>query len=325
MNKMLAPQLVRTLDVLPAQHPRGQMHLSATSGLVLVRAGGRWHGYSVADDEHHLGHFVLAQDAPVELLRILPGDLPQDMKKRKRAKPDLECLARLPAMPNYPQGALLALGSGSKEQRHTGLLMSLNAQGLLPPNVESNSKRLDLTALYAPMHDAFDDLNIEGCFLQGEYLHLLQRGNKGQKNGVSAGSACIALDAALFQSWLLNEAVSAPHIQRIFPLDLGDAEGIPLTPTDGLALPDGRWLLSAVAENTDSSFLDGPCTGSALVLLSAKGELLALHPLQGSPKVEGIALCDSGQQGEPLSVLMVTDADDPSKASQLLRVDAFWL
>jgi hypothetical protein len=317
MKKTLSPQLLRTLHVQSAHHPRGQSHLSATSGLVVLHAAGRWQGYSVADDEHHLGHFVLGDDAPVALLRILPGDLPEDMKKRKRAKPDLECLAYLPAMTGYRHGALLALGSGSKDARHTGLLMPLNAQGLLSLDVESASKRLDLTALYAPLHKAFDDLNIEGCFLHNEHVHLLQRGNKG-----TSDSACIRFDAAQFRAWLLNDAIAAPAVQKIFSIDLGAVDGIPLTPTDGLALPDGRWLLSAVAENTDNSFLDGPCAGSALAMLSAKGELLALHLLAGAPKVEGIALC---QQGDRLRVLMVTDADDPELASQLLSVDEFWL
>ncbi len=313
----LTPQLLRTLQVTPTQHPRAQPHLSATSGLVLLASGGRWHGYLVADDEHHLGHFVLGDDAPVELVRILPGDLPEDTKKRKRTKPDLECLGALPAMPGYPQGALLALGSGSKEQRRTGLLMPLTAQGLLSANVQRTAKRFDLTALYAPLHEAFDDLNIEGCFLQGDQVVLLQRGNKG-----ATGSACICFAWEQFQSWLVGDHESTPVPEHILKIDLGQVQGIPLTPTDGLALPDGRWLLSAAAENTDNSFTDGLCAGSALALLNSKGELQALHLLQGAPKVEGIALYG---QGDHPRVLMVTDADDPHSASQLLSADAFWL
>ncbi len=316
MSQALSTQLMRTMHVLPALHPRGQPHLSATSGLVQLSAQGRDHCYVVADDEHHLGHFVIGDDAPVTLSRILPGDLPDDAKKRKRVKPDLECLAALPPTPGYPHGALLTLGSGSKEQRHTGLLMPLSTQGLLSRDLESNSKRLDLTKLYAPLHAEFDDLNIEGCFLRGEHAFLLQRGNKG-----SNGSACMRFDRSQFQSWLLNEASAVPLVQQIFLLDLGDVQGIPLTPTDGIALPDGRWLVSAAAENTSNSFLDGPCAGSALALLNAKGHLLALHPLEGSPKVEGITLW---RQGDQQRLLMVTDADDPEKASQLLSVDTFW-
>jgi hypothetical protein len=315
LTTMLTPELLRTLDVLPAQHPRGQAHLSAASGLVCLQAHGRAHCYVVADDEHHLGHFIADDTAPVELMRLLPGDLPEDKKQRKRLKPDLECLVVLPAMAGYPQGALLMLGSGSKEARHTGLLVPLNAHGLVRSE-DMAALRIDLTALYSPLHAAFKDLNIEGCFLQGEHVHLLQRGNKGD-----SGSACIRFESTQFQAWLLGEQAFAPKPVHILKLDLGDAQGIPLTPTDGIALPDGRWLLSAAAENTDNSFTDGPCAGSALALLDAQGKLLALHTLQGAPKIEGIALC---QQGNQLSVLMVTDADDPELASQLLSIDAFW-
>ncbi len=283
----------------------------------MLESSGNWHGYFVADDEHHLGHVVLGNEAPVELLRILPGDLPNDAKKRKKAKPDLECLMALPPMPGHAHGALLTLGSGSKEQRHAGLLMPLNAQGLLPADVEGAAKQLNLTELYAPLHNAFDDLNIEGCFLQGEHVHLLQRGNKGE-----SGSACIRFDAAQFQTWLIDERVSAPVPQHIFKIDLGNVNGIPLTPTDGIGLPDGRWLLSAAAENTGDSVTDGPCAGSALALLDSKGDVLALHLLEGAPKVEGIALV---MKGNATQVLMVTDADDPTLASQLLSLDAFWL
>ncbi|MBS7808323.1 hypothetical protein [Variovorax sp. PCZ-1] len=315
MSQTLYPKLLRMLHVEPAQHPRSQPHVSSASGLVLLHSQGRNHCYAVADDEHHLGHFVLDDGEAVELLRIFPGDLPDDAKQRKKAKPDLECLCALPAMPGYPQGALLTLGSGSKNQRHTGLLMPLNAQGLLSENMASTAKRFDLTALYQPLHGEFDDLNIEGCFVHGEHLHLLQRGNKGD-----SGSACICFDAAQFQAWLLGERTTAPAPEQIFKLDLGDVNGIPLTPTDGIALPNGHWLVSATAENTHDSFTDGPCAGSALVVLNSSGHVLDLRLLQAAPKVEGMALL--AQSGE---VLMLTDADDPALASQLLSVPAFWL
>ncbi len=315
MHKMLTPKLLRTLAVPPAHHQRGQPHLSAASGLVCLSALGRAHCYVVADDEHHLGHFRVDGDAPVELIRLLPGDLPEDKKQRKKRKPDLESLVALPAMPGYPQGALLALGSGSKDARYTGLLMPLNEHGLLDSS-NLNAAKIDLTALYAPLHAEFDDLNIEGCFIQGHDAYLIQRGNKG-----SSRSASIRFDLQALQVWLLN-ALRPPTPQQIIPIDLGSVEGIPLTPTDGIALPDGRWLLSAAAENTESSYLDGPCAGSALALFDAQGDLLALHALEGSPKVEGISVWTDGHTQR---LLMVTDADDPQLASQLLCLDAFWL
>ena len=123
-------------------------------------------------------------------------------------------------------------------------------------------------------------------------------------------------------SWLLDSNRAAPKPQKIIPIDLGEVNGIPLTPTDGINLPDGRWLLSAAAENTDNSFTDGPCVGSALTLLDANGQVLAVYQIQGAPKVEGIAIDHSGNSQR---LLMVTDADDPDIASQLLCVQAFWL
>ena len=51
MPNLLSPHFVRTLALDPTQHPRGQPHLSAASGLVRVRQ----RLYVVADDELHLG------------------------------------------------------------------------------------------------------------------------------------------------------------------------------------------------------------------------------------------------------------------------------
>lgn len=313
---MLKPTLLRTLQVDPAVHPRGQPHLSAASGLVQVQ--GRC--YVVADDEHHLGYFKLHDASPVKLKRLFNDNLPIDPIKRKAAKPDLEVLALLPTTLRYPFGALLALGSGSKPQRHGGVLMALTAAGKLGKGDDLVSQRLDLADLYAPLHSKFADLNIEGCFISGDVLHLLQRGNKGGSNGRNS-SACIAWHLPQVQAWLLDpEDTPAPAHSHITTIDLGHADGVPLTPTDGCLLPNGNWLLSAAAENTTDSYVDGPCTGSALVVVSPTGQLLQLHHLQGAPKVEGISVL-AQTNAKQVTVLMVTDADDPDVPSQLLTVN----
>jgi hypothetical protein len=309
---MLTPQLLRTLHTDPTLHPRAQAHLSAASGLALIESGGQWHAYVVADDEHHLGCFKLGLNEPVKLLRTFPLDLPLDAKKRKARKPDLEALCRLPAMPGYAQGALLALGSGSKEARHHGLLMAIKADGQLGKDDAMASRRLDLNALYAPLHAQFADLNIEGCFIHSDAFCLVQRGNKG-----SSTSAYIAFHLPQIQAWLCDADNPAPLPSQVIPLQLGEINGIPLTPTDGLALPDGNWLFSAVAEDTTNSFDDGACVGSALAVVSPEGAFLHVHTLHGAPKVEGIGLMP---QSRKTQVLMVTDADDPAIASQLLNV-----
>ena len=273
----------------------------------------------VADDEHHLGKFKLQDNSPVKLKRLFDGELPLNPKKRKAAKPDLEVLALLPSMARYPHGALLALGSGSKPQRHTGLVMALGADGKLGKGNALVSQEIDLTVLYAPLHAEFADLNIEGCIVQGDELHLVQRGNKGTAGQSYAGqsSAVISLHWPQVQAWLLDAEDTPPPPSRIAPLELGDIDGIPLTPTDACLLPNGHWLLSAAAENTADSTLDGPCAGSALAVVSAQGKVQQLHYLHGAPKVEGISVQASGST---LTVLMVTDADHPDVPSQLLEL-----
>ncbi len=313
---MLSPTLLRTLHVEPAEHPRGQAHLSSASGLVHVQ--GRC--YVVADDEHHLGCFKLQDNSAVKLKRLFSDDLPADPIKRKAAKPDLEVLALLPTTLRYPFGALLALGSGSQLQRHGGLVMALNAAGKLGKGDDLVSQRLNLTELYAPLHSEFADLNIEGCFISGDVLHLLQRGNKGASKGESR-SACIAWHLPQVQAWLLDpEDTPAPVHSHIVTIDLGHVDAVPFTPTDGCVLPNGNWLISAAAENTTDSYSDGPCTGSALAVVSPTGQLLQMHPLQSAPKVEGISVL-ARTSTKQVSVLMVTDADDPDIPSKLLTVN----
>jgi hypothetical protein len=303
---MLKPQLLRTLFVDPSAHPRGQPHLSAASGL--VHAHGRC--YVVADDEHHLGKFKLGSDAPVKLKRLFPGDLPLDLKKRKAAKPDLETLVWLPDVPGHSHGALLALGSGSNAARHIGLLMAFDDQGKLGKGDNLVTRQLDLTPLYASLHDEFADLNIEGCFVSGDTFCLVQRGNKGNPR-----SACIVLHWPQVQAWLVDDENAPPPPSRIIEINLGHVDGVLLTPTDACALPDGRWVMTAVAENTLDSVLDGPCAGSAIAVLSPQGAVVQLHHLHGAPKVEGVS---AQLEGKALSLQMVTDADQPEVASQLL-------
>ncbi|UUZ63239.1 hypothetical protein LP417_26880 [Polaromonas sp. P1-6] len=60
--------------------------------------------------------------------------------------------------------------------------------------------------------------------------------------------------------------------------------------TDGAALPGGGWIFSAVAEDTNDSYRDGSCAGSAIGWVTMNVELQRLEPLSGGPKVKGISL-----------------------------------
>ena len=304
---MLLPRLVRHLTLDPAPHPRGLPHLSAASGL--VRVHDRF--YVVADDELHLGVFSANDrfDQPVELIRVFEGVLPGAPKKRKSAKPDLEALALLPPSPIHPHGALLALGSGSRPTREGGVLLGLDAQG----GIAGEPARLDLSPLYAPLHARFADLNIEGAFVADSAFLLLQRGNR--SNG---RNACIRYDLNQILRWLMDQQEQTPAIASLQEVQLGEINGVPLGLTDGAALPGGAWVFSAVAENTHDSYHDGACMGSVIGIVGPDGSVLAQQALHGSPKVEGVAV---QVDGASLRLRMVTDADDPAIAAQLLQVD----
>lgn len=301
---MRTPTLLRQLHVDPATHPRGQAHLSAASTLV---GAGPWL-YLVADDEHHLGMLEASGDPslPVELKRLAGGDLPRDKGQRKKHKPDLEALVLLPASGGWEHRQLLALGSGSRPNRHRGFLMALDGE----QRPAGEAQTVDLSALYAPLREVFTDLNIEGAFVAGSELRLLQRGNKGDTR-----NACIAYALADFRDWLAGRAAAPPPVLRITPFALGQVASVPLGFTDAAALAGGGWIFSAVAEDTADSYLDGACAGSAIGWVDADGNLERVEALTGAPKVEGIAVAADGR------ILLVTDADDPRLASCLLQLD----
>lgn len=300
--------LLHTLQIDPAQHPRGMAYLSAASGLVRVRQ----HLYVVADDELHLGQFEDCNSptpsaVPGSLLRLLDGELPQTKKQRKAAKPDLESLALLPPLPGCPAGALLALGSGSRPTRETGVLVALDVLG--QPN--GRMALLDLGGLYSPLRKRFADLNIEGALVASGELLLLQRGNR-----ADARNACIRYDWNQIAPWLAGLQPLAPAAKSVQLLDLGCADGVPLSLTDGTPLQGGAWAFTAVAEATDDSYADGACVASAVGIVQADGQVRQ-YGLHGAPKVEGLVVRAEGREWV---FTMVTDPDDPQQAAQLLQL-----
>src|SRR5262245_48623060 len=116
---------IRQLDVAPSPDAGAIEYLSAASGL--IRAGSFL--YVVADDELHLGVFGATDNNPGRLVRLLDGELPAPKAERKKLKPDFEALTLLPASAKFPDGAILALGSGSTPNRRLGVLLGLDAQG----------------------------------------------------------------------------------------------------------------------------------------------------------------------------------------------------
>ena len=285
---------LRTLSLDPATHPRGHAFLSAASGLVRVRD----RFFVVADDEVHLGVFDAVASAPLRLVRLFDGDLPQPAQQRKKLKPDLEALMLLPALKSGSLGTLLALGSGSRSNRFVGALLRLDDDG----DIASDAESVDLEPLYRSVAARVDRVNIEGAFVADDELVLLQRG------GAGAVNAAIRFELGSVMAWLTAGGASELVPRALQEIDLGHVDGVPLSFTDGAALDGGDWLFSAVAERTDSAYDDGPCVAAALGIADRDGRVRAMHRLVPVRKVEGIAArrVDGG-----IDVHMVTDDDDP--------------
>ena len=292
----------------PHAPPHLRPHLSAASGLVCSH--GR--AYVIADDEQHLAVFHDLTSAG-DLHRLLPGDLPVTQTARKRLKADLETLFLLPAMGRSGGQALVALGSGSRPNRNTGVLIPLSAAGA-PMHA---AQPFDLQPWYEPLRQALGEINIEGAMLLGGGFALLNRGVAGRSDNALARYPLRALRDLIDGTG--SGQVSAVPPTSIQRLDLGALDGVALGFTDAAALPGGGWVFSAAAEATTSSYADGRCVGSVLGVVMAEGGGgsggVTLHRLAAADKVEGIALRVTGRR---IDVCLVTDADDPACASALL-------
>jgi hypothetical protein len=110
-------------------------------------------------------------------------------------------------------------------------------------------------------------------------------------------------------------------VTRPLRYDLGEVEGVGLAVTDAVALPDGRLLLSAAAEDTPNTVDDGPVVAAALVLVDG-ATVLDAAPLPAPEgrvlKVEGLAL-DGARNGQ-VRLLAVVDEDDPDQPSVHLEL-----
>lgn len=267
---------------------RGVLDVSAASGCVVD--GGLVH--VIADDDLCLRTYDLS-GRPRGSIRLFAGALPAEAKARKRRKPDLEALVRL------PDGSLLALGSGSSPARHRGARVFGDGDG---PRVEV----IDLAPLHAALAGRFDALNLEGAAVVGPHLVLAQRGN-----GPGRQNALVRLDLAAALAMLDAGRLGPAAIVEVVPVDLGELDGVPLSLTDLARGPDGLLCFAAAAEATDDPYLDGACAGSAIGVVGPAGEVARLWPVAPIVKIEGLACGGDGD------LLLVADADDPAVMAPL--------
>jgi len=288
---MITLTKVRQLD-LSAATPGRPLYLSAASGLVCISSL----NYVVADDELHLGVFRANSSEPGHLVRLFEGELPACNADRKKQKADFEALTLLPSFGSYPDGALLALGSGSRPNRRLGALLGLDAQGA----VRGSPQVVDCSPILASLDREVGSVNIEGAVVSGSELRLFQRGNKR-----SSENAIIRFQLSTFLDALSSGQTAAIAPLAINTFDLGQVDGIPLCFTDAAALPDGRMVFTAVAEGVDDNYNDGACAGAAVGIVG--NELQCLYHLDWPHKVEGVS---ARLEGDVIRLLLVSDADD---------------
>jgi len=274
-------------------------------------------GWLVAQDDAASAAWL--RNGRVERVRVLPPvegyDVFSSAAGTKHLKPDLE--AACPVERDGRAGVLL-LGSGSTPRRMRAALVTLQDT----PHVVV----ADLSPLYAAVARLLErdpmDLNLEGASPAGDVLRWFARGNLAA--GVPSASVDVDLDQLMAA---VVGRVDPADVQPRTPLtyDLGEVEGVGLTVTDAVALPDGRVLLSAAAEDTPNAYDDGPVVAAALALLDGDHVLkvLPLPDVHGKvAKVEGLALRDSGPGH--VRLLAVVDDDDPERPSACLELRV-WL
>lgn len=283
--------------------PAGAEYVSAASGI--VRLGDLL--YVVPDDELMLAIFKYGSPAPGIWFRLFGGELPKPHEERKRKKPDLESIVFIPPHQWAENGALLVVPSGSKPNRIKGSLVSLSKTGV----TVGSPVPVDFGQLYARLAKDIPQLNIEGAvFLKDKFL-LLNRGDGSRGKNVIVSLNREKLLRELHDTHVLTEDL----VMEMKSLELGEIGGCNLSFTDGCALPDGRMVYSAAAEDTDDPYLDGPCKGSVIGVMSAAGDLVSSERIDFDGKVEGV---HATLEGDQIDLLLVTDADSESIPSVLL-------
>ncbi len=240
------------------------------------------------------GIFYIVSDDEVSLIHGTPEKgfvtypfwneiLPEDLASRKALKPDFESLALKGA-------SLFILPSFSKENRITGVRVELTHNGICGHQI------IDLTDLRESLKAKVEDINIEGAIFLNDELFLFQRGNG--KNGTNA---------------IIRGKDFTDTSMQVIPLTLPHLGKIPLTVTDAAYRDKEIWFL-AVAEETESTYLDGEVSGCFLGNLNKHFAVKDLFKLELPHKPEGLAFSPDG------FLYMVTDDDSRKKPSRLFRI-----
>ncbi len=286
-------------------------HVRAASGM--ARFGGEL--VVVQDDAAFLavvdGASGVVRDVPLPAgtdgIRLFGDD-----RGNKAQKLDLEAIVVLPTAGGE---LLLGLGSGSTRARERVVIVERTTAGGLAPRL------VPAPALYAALRAEEDfagsELNVEGAFVDGEDLVLVQRGNGDATGERTPVDATVRLDAGLLLAHLVDGA-PLPPLREVVAYELGHIDAGRLTFTDA-AWHEGTLVYCACAEASPDVTRDGPVGAVAIGVLPPLGaprfaRLLDERGMPSTDKVEGLVSAGPGR------LLGVVDRDDTARPAELLTI-----
>ncbi len=306
LDDALAPRVVRRTALLYGEGADASLDRPAhvRAGSALVRFGAET--FAIVQDDASFLAIVEPSTAKVTSIAFPSADGVRqfdDARGNKKLKLDLEAAIVV-------EKTLFAFGSGSSPLRERIVRIE-----------DGVPKILEARTLYAKLRAeksfSGSELNVEGAALVDDDILFFQRGN-GAGEAVNA-TARIARGALVRH---LEESGPCPDLEHIVQWDLGLANGVPFTFTDGSTLPDRRVAFLACAEDSPDATRDGPVSGVALGFLDDRGRSARIAPIlaeNGAPltdKAEGLAF----DRADPTRAFVVIDKDDPTIPSELLEI-----
>ncbi len=290
-------------------------HVRAGSGLATVAEG----LIVIQDDSNFLALIDPARPEAARAIALPAGADGRrqfgDSRANKHLKLDLEACVAVQGS----RSIFMGLGSGSTSARESVVVITNWTDR--DPDV----RLVRAERLYASLRDARgfagSEMNIEGAIVTGSSLRLFGRGNGAASRGMEPVNATCDLDWAKLLDYLASpDERSVPPPGRIQQFELGDLDGVPLGFTDA-ADWGGTVLFTAAAERSPDAVRDGPVSGSVIGVIPDAGPVrwARIVDERGRPlreKAEGLAAVAPGHS----EMWVVADADDESRASELLRV-----
>lgn len=191
-------------------------------------------------------------------------------------------------------------GSGSGEYRNTLIEINQNSKEVISIN--------DLTVLYESMKSFSgidqENFNIEGVSFYQNKWYFLNRGNGiKEQNGIFTISGENLLES-------FNIVYN--------PIKLPKIDGVRAGFTDAITI-DGQLYFLAAAEDSASTYKDGPVKGSLIGSIDLeKMKVNFTKVISKTNKFEGLALFSKGKN--EISFLLCEDADSDTKEADIYKI-----